>query len=294
MILCAGFGTRLRPLTCAIPKPLVPVGRQPAFLHIVDALRQAGLEPLVINTHHHAEAFSRVVPPDIRVRYEPRILGTAGGVSNACELLDEGDVLVWNGDVIAEPDLAAFRAEHDRFKGSGAIATLLAVKRPSGQGTIGVDTTGRLVRIRGEHFGDELHGGDFIGIQWITNSLRSRLPSEGCLVGDTYLPALRNGDWIGVCWHGGQWDDIGSPSGLLQANLRWLDRQRMEQWVHPTAQVAPRVQLQRCIISEHAHVQGEGVIESCVVLACAWMRAPERGAIIYGNGERIREQAAPT
>src|SRR5262245_37568354 len=111
MILAAGLGTRLRPLTDELPKPLVPVGDRPALAHIADQLARAGIHEAVLNTHHLAEAFSAErlagLPIRISMIHEPRILGTGGGIANAARALGEGEVVVWNGDILADLDVHA-------------------------------------------------------------------------------------------------------------------------------------------------------------------------------------------
>src|ERR1700722_5417639 len=102
MILAAGLGTRLRPLTDELPKPLLPVGDVPAVAQVAAVLRDAGFREAVINVHHLAAAFPPAIlaamPLVLRVSLEPEVLGTAGGVANAGALLGDGDVVVWNGD----------------------------------------------------------------------------------------------------------------------------------------------------------------------------------------------------
>lgn len=153
MILAAGLGTRLRPLTDELPKPLVPLGDRPAIAHIAARLAAAGIARAVVNTHHLAEAFTRerlaALPIEAVVLHEPVVLGTAGGVANAAGALGSGDVLVWNGDILADLDAAALLAAH---AAGGAIATLAVAPRPAGEGTVGVDAAGGVVRLRGERF----------------------------------------------------------------------------------------------------------------------------------------------
>jgi mannose-1-phosphate guanylyltransferase len=287
MVLCAGFGTRLRPLTDTIPKPLLAVGCRPAVMHAIDALVREGFGPVVMNTHHRAEAFDAAVPAHVHIVHEPEILGTAGGVSNASSWLGPGDVLVCNGDIVAEPDLARLLEDHARAVRSGAVATLLAARRPCGHGTLGVDESDRIVRLRGEVFGAEQCGADFVGIQIITSHGRDRLPAQGCLVGDVYLPLLREGRTLAVSWHNGAWDDIGSPKALVGANLRWLERERLEQWVDPSAFVEDRVQVIRSVVCANARVVGQGTLRECLVLAGSTAQAPAAKVIVYGQGQVI-------
>lgn len=283
MVLCAGFGTRLRPLTELTPKPLLPVGDRPAVGHSLETLVRTGFGPIAMNTHHRAEAFLGALPDRVRVVHETRILGTAGGVRNAAALLGPGDVLVWNGDVIAEPDLQRFVQAH--LAGCGA-ATLLAVPRCRGQGTLGLGEGGVVVRLRGEVFGEEVDGADFLGIQILRAGTRERLPHEGCLVGDVYLPALRMGERIDVHIHDGAWDDIGSPHALLGANLRWLSRRGLRFWSAPSAR-CDGVCLADSVVCDGARIEGEGLVERCLVLPGATLLAPAKDAIAMADGRLI-------
>src|SRR5580692_7963755 len=138
MILGAGLGTRLRPLTDELPKPLVPVGDGPAVAEIAARLAAAGLREAVLNAHHLAEAFTPArlagIPLRVEVICEAEILGTAGGVANAAPLLAEGEVVVWNGDILAGVDVAALLEAHAAL---GAEATLCVAPRAAGEGTVG-------------------------------------------------------------------------------------------------------------------------------------------------------------
>src|SRR5437763_8368460 len=112
MILAAGKGTRLRPLTDALAKPMVPVGDRPAIAHVLERVRLAASR-VVVNVHHRPEdvaAWARA--EGVAVSEERELLGTAGGVARAAALLGEGDVLVWNADILSpfDPRTIAHRA----------------------------------------------------------------------------------------------------------------------------------------------------------------------------------------
>ena len=108
MIMCAGLGERLRPLTDELPKPLVPVGDRPALAHITRALAREGYDAALANTHWLPDKFD-VKSVDwglaLNLSHEPKIRGVAGGVAGARSELG-APLVVWNGDtLIAEPPI---------------------------------------------------------------------------------------------------------------------------------------------------------------------------------------------
>lgn len=290
MVLAAGLGTRLAPLTQHRAKPLVPIGDRPALAHIVDALHAGGVERIVVNAYHRSEdvhAFA-VAKGGIAVSDESNgaLLGTAGGVARARTLLGEGDVLVWNGDVLAEPDLAALRQAHADT--ADALATLAVLPRPRGEGNIGVGRGGRIVRVRSERAPDapfeaEVEGGYFIGIHVLGARLRSRLPAQGCLVSDVYLPALRRGEVLHAFRYEGPFFDVGTLEQYLRANLAWLERRGLDAFRGPGASMDARVTLERSIVGERATVGGGGALTRCVVWPGARAMAPLADAIVVGD-----------
>jgi mannose-1-phosphate guanylyltransferase len=289
MILAAGFGTRLRPLTDELPKPLVPVGDRAAVAHIADHLAKAGIAEAVLNTHHLADAFTprRIasLPLRLRVIHEPSILGTAGGVANAASLLGKGDAILWNGDILADVDIAALLDIH---RAARAPATMVIAPRPRGEGTVGVDVTGAIVRLRGELFGDEVSGGDFLGIYAIGSALRARLPREGCLIGDGCLPALRAGERIASFPVTTEWDDIGSIASYLRANRRWLGRVGQGNHVGEGAVIAAGVTIEDSVIGAGAELRGHGIVRRAVIWPGACAEAPLDDVVVTTTGLVVR------
>jgi mannose-1-phosphate guanylyltransferase len=285
MVLCAGFGTRLRPLTDHFPKPLLPIGDRPAFQHILDQLRARGLGPFAVNTHHRADVLLRAIPRDVAVLHEPAILGTAGGVANASEALGPGDVIVWNGDMHLCVDLEGLAARHSRLVAENdVVATVLVAKRAAGQGTVGVSDDGRVARLRGEVCLEEASGADYLGVMVLTERGRKLLPREGCLVGDVLMPRLRAGESVGVAWHEGEWVDIGTPQEFLRANLMWLKNRGLHAWCASDAAVSTSVELRDSVVASGGAVEGEGEVRSCVVLPGAVLRAPARRVVAIPSG----------
>lgn len=285
MILAAGHGTRLRPLTDELPKPLVPVGDRSVLALVAEALARGGILRAATNAHHLADAFTSgllgALPLELRLLTEPELLGTAGGVRNAAEALGEGDIVLWNGDILAEVDVRALMRSHEAQRMG---ATLVVAPREAGQGTVGLGADGRVVRLRGERFGEEAEGGDFLGVHVIGEALRARLPDRGCLVGDVYLPALRRGERLATARHDGGWRDVGSLVAYLEANLTWLADRGLRAWVAESARVDDGVLIERSVIGEGAIVRGEGAIEECVVWPGAEVVAPLRRAVVLGSG----------
>ncbi len=128
MILAAGFGTRLRPLTDSMPKPLINVGGKPIILRTLEMLHDAGIERVVINTHYLSNMLETAVkagaPKEMTVHfsYEPEVLETGGGIKKALPLLGDEPFLVVNSDAVwlddmkplIKPLIAAFDvAKHD-------------------------------------------------------------------------------------------------------------------------------------------------------------------------------------
>jgi aminoglycoside/choline kinase family phosphotransferase/choline kinase len=149
MILAAGYGTRLSPVTDHLPKPLLPLGGRPLLGHVIDTLDRVAVGAIGVNTHHlptaiHDYLRARADRDRFRIFHETEILGTGGALDGARGFLAAADdFLLHNGDVICDADLSRLVAEHRR---TGALATLLLVDWPAVNSvTLGPD--GRILRI---------------------------------------------------------------------------------------------------------------------------------------------------
>jgi len=154
MLLCAGIGVRLRPLTDEIPKPLLPLFGRPVADYQLEAMVEAGVEAVVMNLHHLPDAVrerfgGRSRGLDIYYSREPEILGPTGGIGKALPMLGDGPVLVVNGDVVMEVDFRKLLEYHEE---AGAALTL-AVGRGEGRPelrAVGVDPDGRVRQLWGK------------------------------------------------------------------------------------------------------------------------------------------------
>jgi mannose-1-phosphate guanylyltransferase len=283
MVLAAGLGTRLRPLTDRRAKPLVPVGDRPALAHVLDRLRTAGATRIVVNAHHLAEQVRAFVEglgagAGVSLSEEPSLLGTAGGIARAAPMLGEGDVLVWNADILADVDVAGLVAAASHQAPSQA--TLLVQPLPAGRGSVGLDVHGRIVRLRKESFGPEAAGGEFLGIHVLGRRLRERLPASGGLVEDVLVPALGRGEEVRAHLFDAPWEDIGSVPTYLAANVAWLRARGLDRWVGPGARVDPGVVLDASVVGAGAVVSGEGFVVRSVVWPGAHAVAPLADAVV--------------
>jgi mannose-1-phosphate guanylyltransferase/mannose-1-phosphate guanylyltransferase/phosphomannomutase len=145
MVLAAGLGTRLRPLTHEITKPMVPVLDRPVMEHILDLLERHGFSEIVANLHYFPETIREHFGERLTYRYEPELLGTAGGVRACRDFFGEQPFLVISGDALTDIDLGAFAARH---RAAGGVATL-AVKQVADTREYGVVLHDREGRITG-------------------------------------------------------------------------------------------------------------------------------------------------
>lgn len=287
LVLCAGFGTRLRPLTDELPKPLLPFGDRSLLEHAVSALRAAGFDKVLANTHHLHDVFVNEIDRlqlEIEVAHELRIRGTAGGIAGVRTRLGPGPLAVLNGDgVFAQiPSDFAERAANDHL--------LLAVlPRAAGEGTVGIGEAGQVVRLRGERFGAELSGGDYIGLCALGERGLRGLPDAGCLVQDFALPLLRRGELVRTepfpfrVWLPG--DDL---TGYLNANLAWLsERCSGESRIGAGARIGAGVELGGSLVGAGAELTGSGRVEHSLVFPGARGVAPLSRAIVTRAGRVV-------
>jgi mannose-1-phosphate guanylyltransferase/mannose-1-phosphate guanylyltransferase/phosphomannomutase len=143
MVLAAGLGTRLKPITFEIPKPMVPVLDRPVMAHIVNLLREQGFDDLIANLHYFPNSIKNYFGDTLTWRYEEELLGTAGGVRNVADFFGDDPIVVISGDALTDIDL---RKLLDRHHSAGGIATLTVKKVPDTReyGVVIHDADGRI------------------------------------------------------------------------------------------------------------------------------------------------------
>jgi mannose-1-phosphate guanylyltransferase len=248
--------------------------------HVLDRLAAFGVPRVVVNAHHRVEdvrAFA-VGHPELFVSEEAELLGTAGGVARVADRLGPGPVLVWNADVLIDVDLAALTRAH--VAGPPREATLVVRRRADGQGSVGLDEAGRIVRLREERVAREVASADFASVHVLGDDLRAHAPPRGCLVGDLYIPAMRRGAGLHSFEYQGPVLDVGNLQTYLEANLAWLGAQRIERWIHPSVSVSGAARVLRAVVGEGATLGGRGTIERTVVWPGGAAVAPLTDAVV--------------
>lgn len=303
MVFAAGFGTRLRPLTDYLPKPVVPVGNRPLAWFALDHLARSGVDEVVLNTHHLGERIRAEleghIPSGMQVGFvhEPCILGTGGGLKNAWKPRAGETFVVMNGDVIFAPDLQAALKMHRRHD---AIATMILrpTSDPDRYGSIEVDGTGRVRRILDQSAPDRGHGPRrklmFAGVHLLSARAHAWLPDDGCIIRKSYLRWLKAGEHIAAIVDDAPWHEVGSPAAYLETNLalaegtlRWLGIQPDENGVlaHPQARIAPDAKLRNVVLGADVEVVSGTTVERSVAWPGTRITRSSRDAVLTPDFE---------
>jgi len=228
MVLAAGRGTRLAPLTDLRPKPLIPLGCKPMVAQVLELLAAHGIRTVHMNTHHLGEQISKTLGDggdfglNITYHQEVEILGTGGGLLNAattCPELAEKPFLMINADVLCDINLSDVMAQH---LDTDPAATL--VLRPDADaadfGILAYDHLGRIRRFLELETGPAANERMFTGIQVISPRLFDYMPAGGPFaITDTYKAAMQSGETLMAFDHTGYWNDLGTPERLMAAEL---------------------------------------------------------------------------
>lgn len=211
MLLAAGLGTRLRPLTLTTPKPLLPLDGALLIDHQLRYLKQAGITEVMINLHHLGVKIQEHVGDGaafgLRVRYseEPEILGTGGGIKRAGTFFGGEAFVALNADALLDADIAALIGRHLE---TGAVATMALKEIRRGESYNPVAVEGGFIT----GFGSGTHF--YTGLQVLGPEMLAALPPAGevsCLIMDGYEKLLRSGKRVAAFIHQGYFNDLGTP-----------------------------------------------------------------------------------
>jgi mannose-1-phosphate guanylyltransferase len=287
LVLSAGLGTRLRPLTDATPKPLLPVAGRPVLAHTLAQLAAAGCEAVAINLHHQGEEIRRRLGGEfagmpLTYSVEPELLGTLGALYPLRGFFAPAEeILLVNGDSLCAWPFRRLLREHRRQREAGAAATLLLALRPDPAefgGGVGVDREGRVLSLRrGDPASTGEEGGIvrrlvFAGAHALEPALLARVgPGPADIVRDLYVPLLAEGGYIASLATARRWHDLGTPRRFLEASLDWARagwprRLWQRSWVSPEAALAPGAQVRGSAVEGAARVERRARVERSVLL----------------------------
>jgi mannose-1-phosphate guanylyltransferase len=143
MVLAAGLGTRLEPITFEIPKPMVPVLDRPVMAHTLALLERQGFDELIANVHYYPDTIRQYFGERLEYRYEKELLGTAGGVRNVADFFGDDPVVIVSGDALTDLDLRALVARHESAAGIATL-TVRRVEDTREYGVVIHDADGRI------------------------------------------------------------------------------------------------------------------------------------------------------
>jgi mannose-1-phosphate guanylyltransferase len=281
LILAGGEGTRLRPLTYTVPKPVLPLAGRPHVAYVIDWLVRHGVDDVIVSCGHLAEGMRSALAelePGVQIRYaeEPDARGTAGAIRFAEDMLGDR-FLVLNGDVLCDLDLTALIAQHEET-GARATIALYPVEDPSGYGLVHRHDDGEITEFlekpNPEQIDtDEINAGAYL----LERSVLEHIPPDRAVsIEREVFPELIGDGLYGIRLEG-YWIDIGTPDRFLEANWDILEG-RVETvitgqldspvMVGKGCVISPDAELRApCVIGSNTSVESDAVVARSVLLA---------------------------
>lgn len=226
LILAAGHGSRLRPITLHTPKPLVPFFGAPLIAYAAAQLVSQGVHRVAVNTHHLAEDVAHYVRTELNTLYpsvdwhlshEPELLGTGGALKNLEDWFEPGDFWVVNADAVFSGDLGAMAREHSE---RGAQGTWMVTRAEHARllRVVERDSRGYVQSIAPS---PREGAAVFCGVHLASTELIERLPAGvSCVVRDGYIPWVQDGAQVYGWETRAFWADTGTPERVVDAHRR--------------------------------------------------------------------------
>jgi mannose-1-phosphate guanylyltransferase len=271
LVLAAGLGTRLRPLTYVRAKAAVPVAGVPLVSRILDRLAAEGVTEVVVNLHHLPATITRIVGDGtqhgLRVRYswEESVLGSGGGPRHALPLLDSDPFLIVNGDTLTDVRLDGLLSAHEAW---GASVTLAVIpnRHADRYGGVLVEGDGRVAGFTRR--GDPRPSFHFVGLQAVRAEVFAGLP-DGVFaesIGGIYRSLMQKPAGALRAWiTEGAFHDIGTVADYLGTTLQLAAPGSDEVRVGEHARIAPTAALSHSVLWDHVTVAEDCVLDRCVV-----------------------------
>jgi mannose-1-phosphate guanylyltransferase len=287
VVLVGGFGTRLRPLTSTIPKPMLPVGHVSIIERLVTSLGRSGITEVTLALGFKSEPFVQAFPDGecagVAMRYavEPEPLDTAGAIRFAADAAGIDDTfVVVNGDILTDLDVSHLVQFH-RAHGAEATIHLIAVPDPSAFGVVALDEQGRVERFvekpaPGTAPSNLINGGTYV----LEPSVLQRIPpGQKVSIERATFPLVAADGGLYAMATDDYWLDAGRPELYLQANLDMLDNTRVHDHcvpVHRSAVVDGAAVIEHSVVGADARV-GAATLRGSVLLPGAVV---ESGAVV--------------
>ena len=294
LILAAGFGTRLFPLTVDRTKPAIPFLGKPLVGYVAEYLSGFGFDEIVVNLHHQPESVKQALGDGsafgVRIHYtleQPAILGTAGALWNAREFLQEETFLVINGKIITDIDLAAALGMH---KDSGALATMILKENPKHEKFTIINTEGGFVTGFGGFpqpiFEDEALNPKsytqmpplmYTGIQILEPAVFDYIPPavESDIISVFYRPAMAHGEAIAAHVADGNWRELSTIQRYLDISLAVLKGENNGVSVGKNADIALTASVRDSILWDEVTIEPGAIVERAILGDGVHIRAGE-------------------
>ena len=280
MILAAGLGTRLRPLTDSIPKPLVPLKGRPMLGHTLRKLKKWGVQHVMVNLHHRAEDLFLYLREEaaslglqLNASYEPEILGTGGVLRPLEGFIGRHPFWMLNADITFRLNPAPLL---QRFK-IGNPAAMLWMTDRHGPRTVDLDGE-KILNFRSASPGAD-GTATFCGLQLLSPDILEYIPKDVgfSTIVAAYEKAMQAGRTVrGVRVPGSSWADVGTPEQYLDAHGLHKPEQN---WVDPKASVHPSARLSRSVVLSGARIGAKARLDSAIVAPGCRVNHPASGMI---------------
>jgi NDP-sugar pyrophosphorylase family protein len=298
ILLAGGQGTRLRPLTLHTPKPVVPIFNRPFLYYQIDLLRQIPeIDEVILSLNYKPDLIEAVVGDGagtgVRIRYvvEPAPLGTGGAVKYAAQGVTD-TVIVFNGDVLTQIDLAAVLRRH-RESGARATIVLTPVENPSAYGLVETDARGHITRFLEKPSPDEITTNHInAGICVLEPSTFDRIPDGvAWSIERKFFPSfVERGETFVAYIYDGYWIDIGTPAQYARVHRDIMDG-RFEAMPFIGANGARQVVMPTARVDQTAVLDGPCFVGEDVVVEAGARVGPYA---VLGRGSHAAAQAAVT
>ena len=295
VVLVGGEGTRLRPLTETVPKPLLPLVDRPILDHVLDHLVAHGVGEVIMSSPYLEDTFhpfieSRGGDPAITWVTEREPLGTGGAIVSVLDHVGDDAFFALNGDILTDLDLTAMLARH-REHGAVATIALHHVEDARAFGLALTDPTGRVTEFR-EKPPDPIPGDINAGTYVVEPSALRAWPAGTYLwiEGEIFPTLIRDGAAVYAFGSDAYWLDLGTPEQYLRAHVDLLEGRvggisYEAPWVGPGASVDPSARIGRSVvIGEGARIGARAEVDGSVLLA---------GAVIEEDARVVRSIVGP-